>query len=145
MYIVFLDIDGVLNTGIYTGSKFEKNFNTICVNAFNRLINTTGAKVVITSSNRIKGIDHLRKWFKEQKVECEIIDSTPYAMHFNNRGEEIDAWIRVNGMPERFVIIDDKNENIADYFDKQFIRTESKVGFLEKHCDKAIALLLDEK
>ena len=51
MKIIFLDIDGVLNTISNWGSRpIEKRFSPGCVAALNKITEHTGAKIVISSS-----------------------------------------------------------------------------------------------
>ena len=44
-------------------------------------------------------------------------------------GEEIQAWFDKNGMPNKFVIIDDKD--ISGYFDNHFVLTSMSKGLDE--------------
>jgi hypothetical protein len=124
--LIFLDIDGVLITGVY-----NNKFDPTSVSLFNRLIQETGAKVVISSSRRYVGVEKLTDFFVKHGVICDIIDITPIGFEFQNRGEEIDCWLRENGMPDKFCIIDDNTNRITDYFFNSFVKTESKIGFDE--------------
>jgi hypothetical protein len=141
MNIIFLDIDGVLYTTKYYNylslkhkkfrDKYGFLFDPECVSNFNEIIEKTGAKVVISSTWRISGLDIMRDLFKDRGIKGDIIDLTPIATIddlFFCRGEEIEQWLIVNGMPDKFVVLDDCS--IGDGYDnwKGYIKTEMSTG-----------------
>lgn len=91
MKVIFLDFDGVLVTvhDRYTaGSPF-------CVFNLNRIIEATGAKIVVSSSWRILfEMEELTRFLKEWGVQGEVIGKTP-VNHDGERGDEIQAWLNV--------------------------------------------------
>lgn len=118
--IIFLDIDGVLNSDKY----FDSISNKECINPVDRLmldidtskvklllevINKTNAKIVITSSwRRMK----LYPYIKERLVSMglPVVGETPFLE--GQRGEEIRAYLADNQV-DNFCIIDD--EVFKDY------------------------------
>lgn len=140
--IIFLDIDGVLRTDIYNGKIDSIKFDSECVKWFNKLIEETNAKVVISSTNRIHGLNVMVNWFKTQGVKCDIIDVTPIDFDLlHNRGQEIDHWLYLHDDPQDFIIIDDKKNGIPQVFGFRFIQTNSKTGFKEEHYLQAKRIL----
>ena len=71
MKFLFLDIDGVLNTGRYQesligdGLPFTDNdgalFDPIAIENLHYIINETSAKIVLTSTWRMDGINAMRE------------------------------------------------------------------------------------
>jgi hypothetical protein len=119
MKVIFLDIDGVLNNTSWLLD--QKNFDNFCpdnVKIFNYLVKRIDAKVVISSTWRL---DHrnLKKIFKDQGVNCDIVGFTPDLSKQENgiyrgveRGAEIWKWILDWGGEkiDNFVILDDEND-----------------------------------
>lgn len=118
--IIFLDIDGVLNSDKY----FDSISNKECINPVDRLmldidvskvkilleiINKTNAKIVITSSwRRMK----LYPYIKERLISMglPVVGETPFIE--GRRGEEIKSYLLENRV-SNYCIIDD--EVFKDY------------------------------
>ena len=154
MKIVFLDFDGPIipiMSHEHQRPLMEKAWPS-CVAALNRITETTGAKIVISSSWRwgkdYEGNDCtglLRAW----GVRGEVIGQTPILETAwkpgSNlwiavpRGEEIRAWLKSRDDVERYVILDDD----ADMCDlaHRLIQTPFETGITEAHADRAIAML----
>jgi hypothetical protein len=119
MRVIFLDIDGVLNSQEYAKRFFPREKSRLaldpqCVSCVNWLVNETGAIVVLSSTWRaswsIPAInDHLRK----HGATFSVADKTPYSDDFV-RGKEISMWIKTHerhGKPiKSFVILDDDSD-----------------------------------
>jgi len=143
--IIFLDIDGVLYTNTYftflkvferqkTSDKYGFLFDAKCVKNLNEIVEKTGAKIVVSSSWRIKGIEFLRNCFKDRGINADIIDITPISTIDNLyfcRGEEIEQWIIKNGFPEKIAILDDCS--LGDNYDnwKWFYKTKMSTGLTD--------------
>lgn len=98
--IIFLDIDGVLNrlgTDRRTRVRFRGfiGMDPELVERFNKLVETTGASVVLSSTWRMS--DTWREDMRQNGITCDFIDRTPYLRNGDGihleRGEEIDMWI----------------------------------------------------
>ena len=109
MKVIFLDYDGVLNheafykerhERVLNGEKLNHPYSEIdpkCVENLNKLIEDTGAKVVISSTWRHSGIDYCNDVLKYHGFEGDIIDITPNLRGRGClRGNEILQWIRDN-------------------------------------------------
>lgn len=146
MKIIFLDIDGVFNstaweqTDTYRNGSYPTNmFDPNTVSLFNQIINETEAKVVITSTWRLKfSLDELRELFSSVGIQCDVIDVTPNLKEGQNfilRGNEILKWCRDNkailGVKyidyTDYAIIDD-NSDMLYWQAKNFFQTDSQCG-----------------
>jgi hypothetical protein len=95
--IIFLDVDGVINIPPYI------HFNLDCLERLRKIILSTGAKVVISSSWREGDLNETKKHFPEWLHE-HIIDETIRGYHYVIkqssipilRGNEIKHWVDRN-------------------------------------------------
>ena len=123
MKVIFLDIDGVLNTanyqgwrqiwGLKTSDKHGCLFSPRAVRNLRRLLKWTDAKIVISSSWRLRCMEEMELMWVERKMPGRIYDLTPYmyghGCDYANRGFEIDKWLHENHATENpFVILDDR-------------------------------------
>ena len=146
MKVIFLDVDGVLNSDEYFDKIRKKNIDGIesevdveKIKLLKQAVIQTGAKVVLSSSWRhTKNGEQL----KELLAKFEIYtDRTPYLQ--NKRGIEIKQWLINNENIEDFVILDDE---IFDTYDDILMSKLIKVsngdgrnfgeGLLQKDLEK---------
>lgn len=158
MKITFIDIDGVLNNAEYYKNKSlhshhreNSHFDSNNVNALNRIVESTGAKIVISSAWRLlKSLDEIRNLFSDIGIKAEIIGATE-SLHYKDtfelapRGLEILKWIRdhhrtLKGGLENYIIIDDEDD-ILDIQEKHFFQIDDKVGLTEANADEIIEFL----
>ena len=151
MKVIFLDIDGVLNSDEYLDKVkksdiqgIERDIDVGKVKLLKRAIDETGARVVLSSSWRYT---RNARYLKELLANYEIrVDSTPYIQDI--RGLEIKKWLSENQGVEDFIILDDE---IFDSFDEELIKKLVKVsngngrslgeGLLPKDVDEIIERL----
>jgi len=138
MNIIFLDIDGVLRTDasdLYwsevTGqpipqSVFDRLFSSHSIAILNEIIYYTGAKIVVTSTWRVKHtLDELIQKFKIRGFRGEIIDKTDI---IGNRGEEIQEWLDTHSV-NKYVVIDDNIKDIIIHINScRVVKCESNIG-----------------
>ena len=148
MKVIFLDVDGVLNSdeyfektkglnlqGIYQDIDVEK------IKLLKKAVDETGAKVVLTSSWRYtKNAIKLKELLNEYEI---FVDATPFIE--NKRGLEIKKWLLDNQNVDDFVILDDE---IFDSFDEDLLEKLIKIsdgngynfgeGLLEKDVDEIL-------
>ena len=183
MKIIFLDIDGVLNceTGYKDGfcnyDKGDKKMHDLgqsfyppSMDLLNKLIEETDAKIVISSTWRKSGLEHMRNVWKHRKMSGEIIDITP---NFSGivigdlrmgmpRGLEIQYWLKEKGFAninwskdyqeeyieksgiENYIIIDDDSDMTYKQR-KHFVHVlpspRNKLGFNKSNYNKAKRIL----
>ena len=184
--IIFLDIDGVLNceNGYKNGyceykemivDSGEKNhyqqFYPPSKKLINKLIEETGAQVVISSTWRHSGIKFMRNVWKEEGMSGEIIDITPDLFMATTRkdikyriprGCEIDSWLKESSLRvvkwskekleeymvesdiENYIIIDDDSDMLykqKDHFVHVLPSPRNKEGFNEENYEQAVGIL----
>jgi hypothetical protein len=133
MKIIFLDIDGVLNCeDAYRAGHCQyvewtwedgrkDHYQRFCAwskGLLNQLIRETGAKIVISSTWRLSGIEFMKKVWELEEMEGEIIGITP-SMRTKDiripRGMEIDYYLD-NDLGFKHVNWDEKTQK--KYMDK---------------------------
>lgn len=133
MKVIFLDIDGVLNSDEYFDKisnldiqGIEQEIDIEKVKLLREAINETGAKVVLSSSWR-----YTRKGqqLKELLSNYEIyVDSIPFIQ--NERGLEIKQWLSENQCIEDFVILDDELfDSYDDVLTKKLVKISNGNGY----------------
>lgn len=150
--VVFLDIDGVVNT-LQLDENLEPKYytehdgkvgNEQAVRWLNKLCLETQAHIVISSSWRHGGIGVVRKCLYNSGLDPNImiIDQTPTKFS-KDRGYEIHLWLKDHPEVEQFVILDDDTdmEPVKDHL----VKCDSSKGFLSEEYLKAKDLLSDEK
>lgn len=156
MKILFLDIDGVLNSRAYDRTRNwneQTDIDETRLPFVKRIIDETGAKIVLSSTWREHwdktnekcdedGV-YINKTFA--KYGLEIYDKTPDLGLKSDRPDEIKAWLEtVQEKIEKFAIIDDYSYgwgSLSDYFVKT--NPHFGLGLEEEHVIKAIAILND--
>ena len=154
MKVIFLDVDGVLNSQ----QLFEKceDDQLISVDEDNiknlkTIVDATGAKIVLSSSWRYGWAEHsdaVQDWCQIlvdilAKYDLKIIDKTEY-LSSGRREDEIKDWLdKCEEKIEGFVILDDgAYEWHRHGFDKHLVKTDFCTGGLrEEDADKAIKIL----
>jgi hypothetical protein len=142
--IVFLDIDGVLNDG-YPSEPF---ILPLCAKHFNRLLQETGAKVVISSSWRIwvhgghmteRGFQGL---LRTHGIACQVVGVTPADGKVRGRGKQIAAWLAENGPVQGYVVLDDSAYDLREH-GHPLVQTDGTKGLSEQDVVRAIELLTE--
>jgi HAD domain in Swiss Army Knife RNA repair proteins len=159
MKLLFLDIDGVLNSEhsrMTAHARIPGAWGTHegwipeAVEQLKRIIAATDCKIVISSDWRLGGnVDALTKGFEAFKLP-KWIGTTPVFNVPNNeincnRGREIETWIfdavHHNNMNlGAYVIVDDHNWMLPTQ-QRNFVHTDEAVGMLIADADRAIAIL----
>ncbi len=153
VYIIFLDIDGVLHRPWdhppeTTTEIHVKNFNQEALANLDSLINafpgpdgSSRVRIVVSSSWRLLGdIDMLRVLFRQYHFVHYIIDKTPT---LGPRAQEILQWLNNNFMKYNilnFIVIDDYPLGM-EVFGPRYIQTFEKTLFDAQARDRAIAAL----
>lgn len=150
MKVIFLDIDGVLNSYAYDRirSMDDGIIDKTRLPILKEIVDATAAVVVLSSTWK-------RHWNKDickcsfigkelieafALADIEIYDKTP---DFGSRKDEINEWIKNNGDVEKFVILDDIVfgwDELSDHV----VRTDARIGRgLEEHHKKAAIAILN--
>lgn len=150
MKVLFLDIDGVLNS-IATFKSRSRNgrerIDPACVQLLDQVIDATDARIVVSSTWRFSGLDYVRHVlvrFGLRNADA-IMDVTPRlpapvaADAALERGLEIGAWLRGRQDVEAFAIVDDDAD--MGPFLPRLVQTSFETGMTGDHTERLIALL----
>lgn len=135
MKVIFLDIDGVLNT------NSDREISNDKLKLLSELVSNTGADVVLSSS--------WRNWWNHPKTNIPGSFITKWKKQFldNNlsvtlttepecpKNLSIDKFIMQHDV-KCFVVLDDQN-----VFDKNLVQTNGDIGLTQSDCQKAALLL----
>lgn len=135
MKVIFLDIDGVLNT------NSDREISNDKLKLLSELVSKTGADVVLSSS--------WRNWWNHPKTNVPGSFITKWKNQFldNNlsitlttepecpKNLSIEKFIIQHDI-KRFVVLDDQN-----VFDKNLVQTNGDIGLTQFDCQKASQLL----
>ena len=132
MKILFLDIDGVLNVYPQGRDKYGSKFHSHFEENLKRIIEETGAKIVISSTWRMSGLKVMQEMWKNRNLAGEVIDITTNEIEvvkrgicefydLVDRGHEIQIWIDDNHI-ENYCILDDDNDMLPSQ-KNNFVRT----------------------
>jgi hypothetical protein len=157
--VLFLDIDGVLNPKWWNGGKPSDKYGVLfeakAVDNLKKIIEKTGADIVISSSWKCMGLSELRKMWKERKLPGRIIDITPDYLSeelllnpdlnndniLYNRGCEIKGWLSKYGDEvSNYAIIDDMDDILPEQ-QPHFVWTDEEIGLTEGNAIQAIMIL----
>lgn len=155
MKVIFLDIDGVLNSWA-TGYKIT----TKKLQLLNNLIEQTGAKIVISSSWRI-GSKDVKEFLDKNFSKCtfrldNFKDATNHECIENifyndniidltdtfgpSRGDEIKRWLDNHEDIESYVIIDDSIDMLDEQLE-HLVQTDTYYGITDREVHLACLIL----
>ena len=145
MKAIFLDFDGVITIPPKWYIKADK------IKYIKRIVDETGAKIIVSSSWRIDTVEETRKNIVYKEKRCprnkmlywlidNIYDVTPWVGLGNGRGGEIQQWLNDHPEFDNYVILDDD----GDMWDSQmyhFVQTNYEDGITETEAIRAIKVL----
>lgn len=150
--VIFLDIDGVLNSVAYDRirGKDEGNIDETRLPLLKRLIDETQALIVLSSSWRKhweRDIDKCDNIGKEviatfAKYNLYIYDKTKCLIN-QDRAEEIRVWLSNHNSVKSYVIFDDIVFGWGADLQIHLIKTNPRIGhgLEERHIQEAIRIL----
>ena len=153
--IVFLDIDGVLNSTRWyaqlasdrprdaaTGESeiLAGLIDPACVACLNRLLEQTGASVVVSSSwRKTHALDEIAMMLSARGFRGQIIGATP-SNETMSRGLEIAAWLTEHTDNNlAYVVLDD--ENAEGLLPEAVICTSEETGLTDVEVLQAVRVL----
>lgn len=151
---IFLDVDGVLNSDEwyhyywendlkYTDKEYNLDYRA--VERINRLIEATGAEIVLSSSWRFD-MDVTKLRLSRSGLRYEIAKKLPgceFGVGSPTRGELIAEYVK-NQKCKRYVIFDDDTDMTDEQKEKYFVHTDPFIGLTDADIDKAIEILSRE-
>ncbi len=154
MKVIFLDIDGVLNSVMYDAERtVESAYNRIDMSRvalLAKIVKNTDAKLVFSSTWRDEweinpadcGDDGLYVNSCLREYGLSLIDKTPTLDYSDDRKDEILAWLRDKGQSvTSFVIIDDINCGWGELTDRVVVTNPYCRGLEDSHVERAIYIL----
>ncbi len=146
MKLVFLDIDGVLNSHDWYTRRSSRQrpsdeIDPDAAKRVQRLCDETGAKIVISSTWRLlHKLPALKRVLAAKGLTAPVIGVTPCLPGSKIRGEEIQLWLDrylelegdfSRGPVEGMVILDDDSDmgKLAPWL----VRTPFETGFVDGH------------
>ena len=161
--VLFLDIDGVLNTGWwYTQmdrttpkDKYGYAFDPRSVANLKKIVDETGADIVISSSWKSFGLSELEDMWQDRGLPGKLIGITSNSVSdemllnadldhmeiFSIRGMEIKEWLDKHGKKvSHYVIIDDMDSFLSSQ-QSHFVQTDPEVGITNEDVKKVVHLL----
>lgn len=154
MKVIFLDIDGVLNSDMYEASRTEDSADGYIdmsrVKLLADIINVTDAKIVLSSSWRLDWDKYSELCGEDGKYinQClakyglAIMDKTPFISFFTERRMEILTWLSNHRSDvESFVVLDDIISGWDELRGRVVITNPEGYGLEETHVKKALDVL----
>jgi hypothetical protein len=161
--VIFLDIDGVLNTGRWhcqakgeeLQDEYGYKFDPKAVANLKRIVDETGADIVISSTWKSFGFSELEEMWKDRGLPGKLVGLTPNSVSdemllevdidsielFHIRGAEIKEWLTKHGKRvSNYIIIDDM-DNMLPEQQPHFVHTNPEVGITEHDADMTINIL----
>ena len=168
MKVIFLDFDGVLNSSRYAASLCKAGkptqdenghelFDPATIKRFNRIVDETEAKIVLSSSWRYLGMTAIQAIWQERGLHGQIIGMTSlyavdeYIMEHgldwltngaevaSPRAVEIESWLQEHDPIEQYVILDDLPMSAT--LQPHFVKTNPIHGLSDTQANKAIEIL----
>lgn len=142
--IVFLDIDGVLNSSQWWRDKdsvpwVDCQIDPRAVDLLNRIAPPETTRIVVSSAWRLMGRQSVTDVLRRVGVKARVVGVTPDLVRLGDcrRGTEIATWLAEHG--ERisaYVVIDDDHDAGIGH-ERVFIKTDFAWGLTEEHVTMA--------
>lgn len=146
---IFLDFDGVINT---PKGKFDKKaIANLC-----RLLERSDAKVIISSTWRLQGLEYIQQLWQEHHLPGEVADLTPScnSIMFSNvegteqwqglhaaKGLEIAEWLSLHAKtPYHYVILDDEEDVLCSQREN-LVKVEGSKGLSKADVKVSLGIL----
>lgn len=167
MKIIFLDIDGVLNSAHWWDvrppvKEYEseevhafRNIDPTAVKRLNTIIEKSGAVCVLSSTWRtMHTLSYMQRLLERRGFKGKLFASTPCHsdrpnptdgkgnINYIRRGNEIQAWLDMLGpdcQPDSFVILDD-DDDMAHLSDR-LVKTTFEKGLTDEHVISTLEVL----
>lgn len=145
MKVIFLDFDGVIVTN-RSANAFTSD--PACIQELQRIIDTTQAGIVVSSTWRLNDSENMSKQIAEFGLtNFRFLGNTPHLWQPNGslvRGHEIQAWLDQNKTAvDRFAIIDDDADMV--HLMPFLFKTNFVNGLSATIADRVITHLLGEE
>jgi hypothetical protein len=142
-FVLFLDIDGVLNSDSYRylqpmGTREREMFDPAAVETLNAITACWELQIVVSSSWRLM-VD-VEDLLRSNGVEAEIVGRTP--VRAGPRGHEIGLWLAEHPEVTAYVILDDDCD-MGELLDN-LVQTDARYGLRPEHVER-VGLVLQRQ
>lgn len=158
---LFLDLDGVLNTGEYSNyleknnlPQFDKDgaiFDPKAIENLQYIIDKTHAEVILTSTWKYDGFDKMYQLWKNRNLPSVLVDITPDLFKHGGkrakgfRGLEIDNWLNYGRGSDfhtyySYAILDDEDDFLLHQLE-HVVLTDPMKGITREVANKVISIL----
>ena len=150
MIIIFLDIDGVMNSETYfrsikTNDNNFSRFNPKAILIVTKLLEEFNAQIVISSLWRFALKKELAKELNASGLNKYLhSDSFTPILQPGHRGNEIKLWLDKHPEISDFLILDDDDDILSEHIPR-LVKTTLAEGLHEEHYYKAREILDREK
>ncbi len=135
--------------------KYGYAFDPKAVANLRRIVEETGADIVISSSWKCMGLSEMEDMWEERNLPGKVIGITPNSVSdellvdadidsiklFHIRGEEIKEWLKMHEKQvSNYTIIDDMDNMLPDQ-QSHFVQTNPEEGITEEDVQKTIKIL----
>lgn len=163
--VLLLDIDGVLNTerqhnrcvdeGVAYVDNFGYAFDPIAIINLKKIIEETGADIVISSSWKFWGLSTMQKLWASRGLLGKVIDATPNKVsdelllnvdlsHIDmpaGKGSEIKEWLSTSGQDVTHYAILDDVPNMLPEQQSHFVQTDPIICITKNDAESIIYIL----
>jgi len=135
MKVIFLDVDGVLNS---VKDKFSQTLETSShLMLLGELVQRTNAEIVLSSSWR--GVPSLRRVLDDKLHEVNVVIASVTRSLPGTRGVEIKDWLTDKNV-DSFVILDD-DDDMDEMTNTNLVLVNANNGLQRKDIEKALKIL----
>jgi len=143
---ILLDFDGVMipskpwkPVNLMSDGFYE--FSSVSIRNLNRIVNETGAEIILITSHKTSYPNsEWKKLFEVRGINCEVKRLDDELIH-SKRIEEIRGWFETN--TDRFVILDDDKSlnDLESEIKSRLVLTDSGIGLNLEKTELAIKIL----
>ena len=149
--ILFLDFDGVLNTGTPScRDEYGEVFDTQAVEQLRRIVEQSNPKIIVSSSWKMLGLSILREMWRERGLPGQIAGITPSERSDEwlltgmppspqTKGVEIQQWLNEHPYTH-YAILDDEDVCPNDEMRWQWVQTDPVVGITSETVAQVLRL-----
>lgn len=151
MKVLFLDIDGVLNTLAFDDVSKSHTFDAGCVGHLNRVVSKTGCRIVVSSSWRymvlgeamtLRGFQYMLR--THGVVDVPLAGVTCSDEQITGRGEQIAGWLNRHPEVTSFACVDDEEYDSPVYVKRRLVLTDGSIGMRNVQASQLICMLNGE-
>lgn len=148
--LIFLDVDGVLNSTTYWKSLDEEekysmfHLDRNAIKKLKRIVDKTGAEIVVSSTWRKFNEDMQMLVTRLSAYGLSVMGKTP-VLYNKERGDEISAWFESNpDFKDAVYVILDDDADMNVHMDR-LVKTDYRYGLTDSKAEKAIEMLNEEQ